>query len=112
ILPARFETYCKRTFVYEVAKPEPAYQELLSRPIRELGVSSKGGRENRRSSLCHRNQVQQPSDGIDVWTDASRINTPIIPLPLQQQRLDDFFAIRIAHGLHRSLPSQQGNFLV
>ena len=38
---ARLQTICKRAFVHniDIAKPEPAaYQELLSRPIRELGL--------------------------------------------------------------------------
>jgi hypothetical protein len=39
-VPARLQTICKRAFVHniDIAKPEPAYQELLSRPIRELGL--------------------------------------------------------------------------
>jgi hypothetical protein len=40
-VPARLQTICKRAFVHniDIAKAEPAaYQELLSRPIRELGL--------------------------------------------------------------------------
>ena len=40
-MPARLQTICKRAFVHniDIAKAEPAaYQELLSRPIRELGL--------------------------------------------------------------------------
>ena len=40
-MPARLQTICKRAFVHniDIAKTEPAaYQELLSRPIRELGL--------------------------------------------------------------------------
>ncbi len=39
-MPARLQTICKRAFVHniDIAKTEPAYQDLLSRPIRELGL--------------------------------------------------------------------------
>ena len=45
---ARLQTVCERAFVHDLvlnsvnAKPEPAYQELLSRPIRELGLTLAG----------------------------------------------------------------------
>ena len=41
-MPARLQTVCERGFVHEIAKPVPAYQELLSRPIRELGLKLAG----------------------------------------------------------------------
>ena len=43
-MPARLQTICERAFVHDIvdAKPEPAYQELLSRPIRELGLKLAG----------------------------------------------------------------------
>ncbi len=44
-MPARLQTICKRAFVHniDIAKTEPpAYQELLSRPIRELGLTLAG----------------------------------------------------------------------
>jgi hypothetical protein len=44
-VPARLQTICKRAFVHniDIAKTEPAaYQELLSRPIRELGLKLEG----------------------------------------------------------------------
>ncbi len=47
-MPARLQTVCERAFVHDLvlnsvnAKPEPAYQELLSRPIRELGLTLAG----------------------------------------------------------------------
>ncbi len=44
-MPARLQTICKRAFVHniDIAKTEPAaYQELLSRPIRELGLKLEG----------------------------------------------------------------------
>ena len=44
-MPARFETVRERAFVHNIvnAKAEPAaYQELLSRPIRELGLTLAG----------------------------------------------------------------------
>ncbi len=41
-MPARLQTVCKRAFVHDIAKPEPVYQELLSRPIRELGLTLAG----------------------------------------------------------------------
>jgi hypothetical protein len=43
-VPARLQTICERAFVHDIvsAKPEPAYQELLSRPIRELGLTLAG----------------------------------------------------------------------
>jgi hypothetical protein len=41
---ARLQTICEHAFVHDIvnAKPEPAYQELLSRPIRELGLKLEG----------------------------------------------------------------------
>ncbi len=39
---ARFETVGERAFVHDIAKPEPAYLELLDRPIRELGLTLAG----------------------------------------------------------------------
>jgi hypothetical protein len=41
-VPARRQTVCERVIVHDHAKPEPAYQELLSRPIRELGLKLAG----------------------------------------------------------------------
>ena len=43
-MPARLQTIRERAFVHDIvnAKPEPAYQELLSRPIRELGLTLAG----------------------------------------------------------------------
>jgi hypothetical protein len=51
-VPARLQTVCERALVHNLvhnsvheivsAKPEPAYQELLGRPIRELGLTLAG----------------------------------------------------------------------
>lgn len=46
-MPARLQTICQRGFVHEIAKTEPAnhdltHDELLSRPIRELGLKLEG----------------------------------------------------------------------
>ena len=47
-MPVRLQTICRRAFVHNVvtntdsARTEPAYQELLSRPIRELGLTLAG----------------------------------------------------------------------
>ena len=41
-MPARLQIICERAFVHEIAKPEPAYHELLARPIRELGLKLEG----------------------------------------------------------------------
>jgi hypothetical protein len=38
-VPARFEIVSQRAFVHDTAKTEPAYQALLNRPIRDLGLT-------------------------------------------------------------------------
>jgi len=39
---AAIDRLSKRAFVHDNGQPQPAYQELLSRPIRELGLKLEG----------------------------------------------------------------------
>jgi hypothetical protein len=69
-VPARFETIRERAFVHDIvnAKPEPAYQELLSRPIRELGLTLAGSPVERFVEQLYRELEAKGRDFVRLFT--------------------------------------------